>query len=303
MTRLGACAIARREWTHNLVALKRRYPGLKFSPQTIKEAVSKLDEIRLRGLATPGAPPGYAESIAEMDSRALEFVVALESGDEWQVDSRSEFYELYRTPNITRASLANPRRPPFELRFAIYDGTEVKMTHGDRAEIYELFEIFETGAKDASSSYPVAESATMTVFLGHGNSATWRELKEFLELHGIRVVTYETEKRHGYSVKETLEAMLHSCNFAVLIHTAEDEQQDGAIRARQNVVHETGLFQGRLGFARAIVVREARCNSFSNVDGINEIRYNSPKEAFGEVLLAIRRELEDPSGPGRLLAR
>lgn len=137
-----------------------------------------------------------------------------------------------------------------------------------------------------------------TVFLGHGRSGTWRELKEFLELQNVTVITYETEKRLGESVKETLERMLYKCNFAILLHTAEDEQRDGAMRARQNVVHETGLFQGRLGFPRAVIIREEKCEPFTNVDGINETRFGqSIREIFGDVLLAIRRELEELTEP------
>jgi len=50
--------------------------------------------------------------------------------------------------------------------------------------------------------------------------------------------------------------MLDAAAFAFLILTAEDEQADGRLYARMNVVHEAGLFQGRLGFARAIVLLE-----------------------------------------------
>ncbi len=184
----------------------------------------------------------------------------------------------------------------------MYGGTEARIGFSERSSLYEAFEILESGVESATSSYPAAEGEVAgnktIVFLGHGHSATWRELKEFLELQQVDVITYETEKRLGDSVKETLERMLHKCNFAVLIHTAEDEQLDGALRARQNVVHETGLLQGRLGFTRAIIVREEKCESFSNVHGINESHFGqSIREIFGDVLLAIRRELDEPTGP------
>jgi predicted nucleotide-binding protein len=63
-------------------------------------------------------------------------------------------------------------------------------------------------------------------------------------------------------------------------------------RARQNVVHETGLFQGRLGFSRAIVLVEEETELFSNLAGIRQIRFSKGKikETFGDVLAVLRRE-------------
>lgn len=54
--------------------------------------------------------------------------------------------------------------------------------------------------------------------------------------------------------------------------TGEDEV-DGKLRARENVVHEVGLFQGRLGFGRAIVLLEEGCEEFSNIQGLGQIRF------------------------------
>jgi predicted nucleotide-binding protein len=89
--------------------------------------------------------------------------------------------------------------------------------------------------------------------------------------------------------------MVSSASFALLVHTAEDEQADGSMRARENVVHETGLFQGRLGFERAIVLREDGCADFSNISGLQEIRFHEGniRETFGEVVATIRREFPD----------
>ena len=41
--------------------------------------------------------------------------------------------------------------------------------------------------------------------------------------------------------------MLNAASFAFLIMTAEDEHADSTLHARENVVHEVGLFQGKLG--------------------------------------------------------
>jgi len=90
--------------------------------------------------------------------------------------------------------------------------------------------------------------------------------------------------------------MLESSSFAVLVFTGEDETATGDLRARQNVIHEAGLFQGRLGFARAILLVEDGVELFSNIDGIQQIRFaiGHIAETFGEVLATLRREFENP---------
>lgn len=65
-----------------------------------------------------------------------------------------------------------------------------------------------------------------------------------------------------------LSEMLDATGIAFVVLTAEDEQATGEVVARQNVVHEAGLFQGRLGFARAILLLEEGCAEFSNIEGV-----------------------------------
>jgi predicted nucleotide-binding protein len=86
--------------------------------------------------------------------------------------------------------------------------------------------------------------------------------------------------------------MLEKSSFALLVMTAEDETSEGLKRARQNVVHEAGLFQGRLGFKRALMLVEKDLDLFSNVDGIQYLEYSKGniKETFGDVLATLKRE-------------
>ena len=86
--------------------------------------------------------------------------------------------------------------------------------------------------------------------------------------------------------------MLDNAAIAVLVLTAEDEQQDGNMRARLNVVHEAGLFQGRLGFTRAIILLEDGCEEFSNISGLGQIRFpkGNIKAQFEEVRRVLERE-------------
>lgn len=58
----------------------------------------------------------------------------------------------------------------------------------------------------------------------------------------------------------------------------------------KNVVHEAGLFQGRLGFTRAIVVLEEGCAEFSNIQGLGQIRF--PVGQIGAAFEEVRRVIE-----------
>jgi hypothetical protein len=48
-----------------------------------------------------------------------------------------------------------------------------------------------------------------------------------------------------------VDEMLDKNSLAFLVHTAEDETADEKIHVRQYFVHETGLFQCKLGFFKA----------------------------------------------------
>ena len=96
----------------------------------------------------------------------------------------------------------------------------------------------------------------------------------------------------GLSTKERLETMLDGAVFAFLVMTGEDERADGKKVARANVIHEVGLFQGRLGFERAIVLLEDGCEEFSNIVGLTQIRFPAGKVSaqFEEIRRVLERE-------------
>ena len=144
---------------------------------------------------------------------------------------------------------------------------------------------------DYEAECKLPRSSSPLVFIGHGRNPVWREIKDHLaDKHGYRVEAYETGARAGHTIRDVLQSMLENSSFALLIHTREDETIKGDFRARQNVVHETGLFQGKLGFSRAIVLLEEGTESFTNIDGVEQIRFTKIQETFGEVLATLRRE-------------
>ncbi len=129
------------------------------------------------------------------------------------------------------------------------------------------------------------------VFIGHGRSNVWRELKDFVqdrlclpwdEFNRIPVA--------GITNIARLSEMLDASAIALLVMTAEDEMADGDVQARMNVVHEAGLFQGRLGFTKAIVLLEQGCAEFTNIQGLGQVRF--PKGNIGYAFEEIRRVLE-----------
>jgi len=96
----------------------------------------------------------------------------------------------------------------------------------------------------------------------------------------------------GVTTVERLTQMLESACFAILVMTAEDWERGGKRKARQNVVHEIGLFQGRLGFPRAIILKEKGAEEFSNINGLTYISFKKAKieETFVEIDRALVRE-------------
>lgn len=128
------------------------------------------------------------------------------------------------------------------------------------------------------------------VFIGHGgNSNEYLKLGVWLTKCGLEWEVFTTEPTAGLSTKERLLQMLDNAQMAFLVMTPEDEAANGAMRARANVIHEVGLFQGRLGWTKAIVLLEDGCEEFSNIEGLGQIRY--PKSNLDAALEEIRQVL------------
>ena len=141
-----------------------------------------------------------------------------------------------------------------------------------------------------TASHSVSNSGTH-VFIGHGRSQDWRELKDFVDDRlGLPYDEFNRVPIAGVTNIARLAEMLDQACMAFLVMTAEDEQADGTLHARENVIHEAGLFQGRLGFERAIILLEEDCQEFSNIHGLGQIRF--PKGNIKAVFEEIREVLE-----------
>ena len=197
--------------------------------------------------------------------------------ESWRYDSDEEFFAAYRPDSVTGASYFIAGGG---WQFTVYlersqeaDVTRVTFQADDRDIIEAVFNVFEdaaphAGLLDPSPSRPI-------IFIGHGRSDQWRQLKDHLhEQHGYDVEAYEVGARAGHTMRDVLEDVFTKSSFALLVLTGEDEDAEGNLHARENVIHETGLFQGRLGWPRAIVVLENGAVEFSNIHGIQQLRFD-----------------------------
>lgn len=138
-----------------------------------------------------------------------------------------------------------------------------------------------------------SERIGTNVFIGHGRSLQWRELKDFIvDRLNFPYEEFNRVPVAGVTNIARLSEMLDGAGCALILLTSEDEQADGSMRARMNVIYEVGLFQGRLGFTKAIVLLEEGCEEFSNIQGLGQIRFprGNIAAAFEEVRAVLERE-------------
>jgi hypothetical protein len=264
------------------VELERRYDEVRFAAEVIEEAHKLVRELG-----------------GDLDKAGLRTLVR--GADTWRFDSNTEWLSEYRG-GFTRAVHTVPGRVGME--FAAYARhTTVTATAPTREEVLRLLNVFDRRVDESRlppvpSPPPPPPPPPPVIFIGHGKSSDWRDLKDHLhEQHGFNVEAYETGARAGHTIRDVLEGMAGRATFAILVMTGEDlvgsaEDADPQLRARQNVVHEVGLFQGSLGWDRAIVAIEEGVEPFSNLQGVNQLRFGKGKikEVFGDVLATLRRE-------------
>jgi predicted nucleotide-binding protein len=257
----------------------KNYYYTRFSPEVIMKARSVLEGI------------SHDFKVDKQNTKSPLLLEITKNDETWRHDNEHEFF-------------SDLRKNPASAKYIIdFDGgcrmyifidhyyLSVSVRAPCRSSIARVFEVYESNV-DACRVPPLPVNGPR-VFIGHGRSPLWRDLKDHLhEQHGFDVEAYETGARAGHTIRDVLEQMADRASFACLVLTAEDEQADGTFRARENVVHELGLFQGRLGFTNAIALVEEGANELSNIHGINQLRFHRGriKETFGDVLATLRRE-------------
>lgn len=210
------------------------------------------------------------------------------------VDNIDLFSEKYEANLLQRCHLTleeNVGRKKFSISMHA-DSTTIELKSSDESDIARIIGIFKNCSEDERINIASEVSVKPKIFIGHGRNSQWEKLKSHLQdKHAVDVIAYETGNRAGHTIRDILDNMSSEASMALLVLTGEDKT-DAGLRARQNVIHECGLFQGKLGFDRAILLVENGVELASNFDGIQQLRFKRSRisETFGDVIATIRRE-------------
>jgi predicted nucleotide-binding protein len=188
----------------------------------------------------------------------------------------------------------------FAMFSRLSGGPETRLWAG-LAEAKSLLQtmIDEIKATDGGLSFAAIKTLEKTrtvkrcVFIGHGGNPLWLAVTRVLnEEWGLQTVYFESEPRTSESIVPILTEMLERASFAVIVLTAEDVTATGEARGRQNVIHEAGLSQGKLGFEKVVILKQEGVVEPSNLAGLQFISFleNRIQKAFYELQCVLKRE-------------
>ena len=143
----------------------------------------------------------------------------------------------------------------------------------------------------------IAKERRRKIFISHGHSITLKlQLKDFLAARmKLDALILADQPNRGLTIVEKLERISERCCFAIIFMTRDDEQADGTKRARQNVIHEIGFFQGKYGRQNVVLLAERGLDLFTNISGIVRIEFET--EHFAEVFEPLRAEVDAALAP------
>jgi hypothetical protein len=216
--------------------------------------------------------------VEQLETFIREANFALSTGDDYLVDLMKRHDVFYRLQSLQdKNSLA--KLVSESQAFLVIARTRAR-------EFVAMIE-----AKTSTTPLSLGGGSAGRVFIGHGRSNAWTHLALFLrERLAMEYEEFNREAVAGKTIVARLQEMLDSAAVAFMVLTGEDEHVDGSLHARENVVHEAGLFQGRLGFNKALILLEEGCQELSNIHGLVQIRF--PRGNIESKFEAIRMVLE-----------
>jgi predicted nucleotide-binding protein len=157
--------------------------------------------------------------------------------------------------------------------------------------VRDLDYIFEVRAGSQAILFAPA-SRPKRVFISHGRAPDWREVQPFIERDvGLETIELAQQPNRGRTVLQKLAEESDQCSYAVIVMTGDDEVGDDPPRARENVIHEIGFFQGKYGLNRVSLLYEEGTNIPSNIHGLVYMPF--PKGLCSASFGTLHRELKD----------
>lgn len=130
-------------------------------------------------------------------------------------------------------------------------------------------QIFEIRANSELRSPSPMPAPVRRVFISHGRSPDWREVQAYIEKDiGLPTLELAQEVNQGRTILAKLWEESGRCDSAVIVMTGEDLDDEGQARARENVIHEIGFFQGKYGLDRICLLHEEGVSTPSNIAGL-----------------------------------
>lgn len=283
-----------------MAKIEHVYDRVRFSAQTLQTIASQFDllavplfnELMTNYEPLPGQPepPEPAKALITFSNMQVRV-----NGRSKTYDSKETFLQAISTPyEFAKCDLSVPV-PASSVTVMSMEGESHVWVDAYKIEFAEtligLFDAFEASSRLPEPALP--PPSRPHIFIGHGGKRPlWKNLRDHLQTNfGFEIEAYESGSRVGEAIPDILTEMLRVSNYAILVMTGEDEMKDGWMRARQNVVHEIGLFQARLGTSKTVLLVEEGTQLFTNIDGIQHIRFprDMIENAFGQVDGAIRK--------------
>jgi hypothetical protein len=133
----------------------------------------------------------------------------------------------------------------------------------------DIDQIFEIRSNSELAMPANAGAPKHRVFVSHGRAPAWREVQAYIEKDlGLQTVELAQEPNQGRTVLTKLSEVSDQFDSAVIVMTADDLDASGQARARENVIHEIGFFQGKYGLARICLLHEEGTSIPSNIHGL-----------------------------------
>ena len=136
----------------------------------------------------------------------------------------------------------------------------------------------------------INEERPNRIFISHGQSKEWYKVQAFVEKDlGFMTLELAQEANLGRTVLQKLNEEATRCSYAIIVMTGDDIFEKH-VRARENVMHEIGFFQGKYGLQNVVLLHEEGVNIPSNIHGIVYIPF--PKDTVDATFGTLMRELK-----------